>query len=73
MDRDGSNQRLLYPAQGEAGLEPQQVVWSPVPSGDEDNFYLSVIKEGNIWLIDASNGEAHQITGDGMTSRISWR
>ncbi len=73
MDRDGSNQRNLYPTQGEPGLEPQQVVWSPGPGGGEDDYYLSVIMDGDIWLINATSGEAHQVTGDGLTSRVSWR
>jgi hypothetical protein len=73
MDRDGSNQRILYPAQGEPGLEPQRVVWSPEPSDGENDYYLSVINEGNIWLINASSGVAHQVTGDGLTRRMSWR
>jgi hypothetical protein len=73
MDRDGSNKRVLYPAQGEPGLEPQQVVWSPGPGEGGNEYYLSVINEGNIWLINASSGEAHQITGDGLTKRVSWQ
>jgi resuscitation-promoting factor RpfB len=29
MDRDGSNRRLIFPAEDRQGMEPQQVVWSP--------------------------------------------
>lgn len=73
MDRDGSNKRTLYPAQGESGLEPQQVAWSPGPAGGGDNYYISTIYKGDIWVINTSSGEAHQVTGDGLTSRVSWR
>lgn len=73
MDRDGSNQKLLFPDQGEPGLEPQQVVWSPEAVGDEDIWMIAVIYQGNLWLVDSESGESQQITGDGLTRRIAWR
>ncbi len=73
MDRDGSNQRLLFPPAGEPGLDPQQVVWSPKPLEDTGAFAIAVLYRGNLWLVDADSGLARQITGDGLTSRISWR
>lgn len=73
MDRDGSNQKLLFPGQGEPGLEPQQVVWSPQVVSGEDYWIVAVIYQGNLWLINAQTGEAQQITGDGLTRRIAWR
>lgn len=73
MDRDGSNQRSLFPAEGEPGLEPQQVVWSPQAVDGDDNLLLAVIYQGNMWLVNTETGKAQQITGDGLTRRITWR
>ncbi len=73
MDRDGSNQNILFPPQGEPGLEPQTVVWSPSPLSGERGFAIAVLNKGNLWLVDAVTGEAWQITGDGLTRKISWR
>jgi len=73
MDRDGSNQNILFPPQGEPGLEPQQVVWSPAPLSSERAHAIAVLNQGNLWLVDSRSGEAWQITGDGLTKKISWR
>lgn len=73
MDRDGSNRRSLFPAEGASGLEPQRVAWSPQALDDRTGFSLAVIYQNNLWLVDAASGEAWQITGDSLTSRIDWR
>jgi hypothetical protein len=74
MDRDGSNQRTLYPPEGESGLEPQQVAWSPDILPGTDSLFIAVINEGNLWLIDASGVEPpRQITGDGLVTRVDWK
>jgi hypothetical protein len=73
MDRDGSNQRVLFPEAGEPGLDPQQVVWSSAPLEDTGSFAVALLYRGNLWLVDAASGLARQITGDGLTSRITWR
>lgn len=73
MDRDGSNQNILFPPQGEPGLEPQQVVWSPTPLTNSGNYSVALMYQGNIWLVNPVSGEARQITGDGLTKRITWR
>lgn len=73
MDRDGSNQSVLFPPQGEPGLEPQQVVWSPAPLTNSGNYAVAVLYQGNLWLVDSVRGEARQLTGDGLIKRINWR
>jgi hypothetical protein len=73
MDRDGSNRRSLFPAEGEPGLGPQEVAWSPLPMNQDGSHMIAVIHQDNIWLINVSNGQAQQITGDGLISRIDWR
>lgn len=72
MDRDGSNRQKLFPSEGELGLEPQRVVWSPGPMTDEGYYAIAVIYQGNLWLLDLADGR-QQITGDGLTNRVSWR
>ena len=73
MDRDGSNRRLLFPAEGEQGLDPQEVVWSPQALTVEGSYVIAMIHQENIWLVDLQNGQAQQITGDGLITRIDWR
>jgi len=73
MDRDGSNQKSIFPLEGAVGLDPQHVAWSPDNVGSNSNYAIALIYNGNIWIIDAGSGVAQQITGDGLTSRIDWR
>ena len=75
MDRDGSNRQVLFPPEENQGFEPQQYwgAWSPDVLPDNGSFALAVLYEGNLWLINATTGEAIQITGDGLTSRVIWR
>lgn len=72
IDQDGSNLRIIYPPDGSAGLEPQQVVWAPsqnnTPAG-----WIAFIDLGNIWLIDPITKQTQQITGDGLVSRLDWK
>jgi len=72
MDRDGSNKRFAFPAEGEPGLDPQQVVWSPDPISESGGYGIALIYQGNLWVVDASSGKAQQVTGDGLVSRIAW-
>ena len=73
MDRDGSNKKLLFPIDGAEGLEPQAVVWSPDQLDETGNYALGVVYQNNLWIVDSLTGEASQITGDGLTSRIDWK
>jgi hypothetical protein len=72
MNQDGSNQRALFPEDGAAGLEPQQVVWSPL-SNETPSTLLAVLYRGNLYLINPENGKANQITGDGLIKRVDWK
>ena len=74
MDRDASNPLVLFPVQGEPGIDPQHVIWSPNANGESNVFYIAVIHQGNIWLIDNTNQSAPvQITGDGLISQLDWQ
>jgi hypothetical protein len=76
-DQDGSNKYQLFPAEGESGLDPQVVVWSPSPLPDSSTYAIAVMYQGNIWLVEPGNGpsvqdQIRQVTGDGLVSKISW-
>jgi hypothetical protein len=73
MDRDGSNRVGLFPAEGTIGVEPQRVVWSPTPLAQDSQYYICLLYQGNIWLVNSVSGQAQQITGDNLTLRIDWR
>jgi len=73
MDRDGSNRRTIFPPADAPGLAPQKVVWTPDPVPGQVGDFLATVYQGNLWLIDTGSGEAHQITGDGLISRIDWK
>ncbi len=73
MDRDGSNNRALFPPADAGGIEPQIPAWSPEPLAGQTGDFIAVIYQGNLWLIDSGSGSAYQVTGDGLISRIDWK
>ncbi len=70
MDRDGSNRKKIYPGEGQQGLDPQSVYWSPALS---DTIRVAFIAQGNLMLAEPSTGMIRPITGDGSISKINWR
>jgi hypothetical protein len=69
MDRDGSNLRQLFPAAGEPGLSQEDLsapVWSP--TGEQ----LAVVYRGDLWIVNAGNGAAQPVTGDGQAAAVDW-
>jgi Tol biopolymer transport system component len=66
IDRDGSNLRMLFPAEGEPGLEPHRVAWSP------EGQRLAVIYQGDLWIVDVATTQAHRLTSDGQVTAIDW-
>lgn len=74
MNNDGTNQRSLFPASGQPGIEPltQTLAWAPrmLENGGD---YIGVIYEGNLWIVDATSGQSQQVTGDGLTTNIDWK
>jgi hypothetical protein len=73
MDRDGSNQRIVFPPSDAPGLEPQVPVWAPQPLEGQVRDFLALSYQGNLWLVDSGNGNAFQVTGDGLITRIDWK
>jgi hypothetical protein len=71
MDRDGSNNRKLYPNEGIQGLDAQEVVWSPI--GESGSERIAFVAQGNLIFVDPTTGQIDQITGDGSISRVDWK
>lgn len=74
MDRDGSNQEVIFPPPDRPGLQPSRRwgAWSPNRSLESDLFPLAVIYEGNIWILEPGTGFAWQVTGDGRVQGLDW-
>jgi hypothetical protein len=73
IDRSGKNFTALFPQGAGKGILPQHVAWSPSRLGAGGNFGILLVYNGNIWMIDAATGEAQQVTGDGLSTRVDWR
>jgi resuscitation-promoting factor RpfB len=73
MDRDGSNRRTIFPANDAPGLEPQTLAWAPDVIDGQSGDFLALVYQGNLWLVDSGNGQAYQVTGDGLVTRIDWK
>ncbi len=73
MDRDGSNRRTVFPANDAPGLEPQVPMWAPSQIEGQSGYFIAVVYQGNLWLVDTGNNQAFQVTGDGLVTRIDWR
>ena len=72
-DRDGSNQRRLFPAADQpgvrrvnSGFSANALTWSP------DARFIALIYQGNLWLVEIPSGAGHQITFDGGASHPVW-
>jgi hypothetical protein len=72
-DRDGSNQRRLFPPSGQPGIRKsdfgvtaRQLTWSP------GGRFLALIYEGDLWLLEVETTAAYQVTFDGQTSNPIW-
>ncbi len=73
MDRDGSNHRLLFPGEGQPGIEPQAVLWSPDVAQGALGYWIAFLYQGNLWLVDSASGASFQLSGDGLIDRLDWR
>ncbi len=66
VDRDGSNERKLFPSGDELGLEAPQMAWSP--GGDQ----LVIAHRGNLYRLDVADGQLRQLTADGESGHPRW-
>ena len=72
-DRDGSNQKVIFPGYDQPGIRKSDfgltaidMSWSP------DSRHIAVVYLGDIWLVDSESGEGRQITFDGGASNPVW-
>ncbi|MCU0463562.1 MAG: G5 domain-containing protein [Anaerolineae bacterium] len=65
-DFDGSNARILFPAEGQRGITQRDYAWSP------DGTQIAAVYQGNIWVIDVISGVASQVTLDGGAQSPVW-
>lgn len=72
-DRDGSNQKVIFPGadqpgirKSDFGLTATDMSWSP------DARHIAVVYMGDIWLVDMESGEGRQISFDGGASNPVW-
>ena len=72
MDRDGSNQKPVFPPEGAQGLAPQDFVWAPLLES-EYNFQVALTYQGNLWIVNTLTGQSQQLTGDGLTRAVDWK
>jgi hypothetical protein len=72
MDRDGSNQRKLFPGEGVQGLTPQSLYWSP-DFLEKGNSLLAFLSQGDLLLLDTDTGSTKYLTNDGSISKIDWK
>ena len=66
MDRDGSNSRILFPPEGETGLQPGEPKWSA------DGKLIGIIYRGDLWVVEVASGIGSKLTGDGQTIGLDW-
>jgi len=71
MDRDGSNSEIIFPTDGNQGLDPQSIIWEPCIV--ESKCLAGVLYQGNIWLLDVNHKSSTQLTGDGLVTGFSWK
>jgi resuscitation-promoting factor RpfB len=74
MDRDGSDQRAIFPPIDSIGLsQPQAPVWAPKPVDGQIGDFLAIVYQGNLWLVDSGSSQAFQVTNDGMLMKVDWK
>ena len=72
MDKDGSNQKKLYPGEGIQGLKAQMIFWEP-ESDTPQQPRIAFIAQGNLMIVEVDSGIVRQITGDGSIDKIDWK
>ena len=73
MDRDGSNLELVFPTEIGQGLPPNDYYWLPWYATEDYPFYIAIIYQGDLWLVDVDSGEAQQLTEGGLITAMDWK
>ena len=72
-DRDGSNERHLFPAEGAAGIERADFATNAPPfAWSPDARHIAIIYQNDLWLVDVESAAATQVTFDGASSHPVW-
>lgn len=66
MDRDGSNRRRIFPAEGELGLSKPEVAWGPT------GRQLITIHQDDLFLIDLAQDLVRRLTVDSSVQAVEW-
>ncbi len=74
MNRDGTNRRLVFPADENTGMAPDQFwgAWAPATLPESGDTALGILYQGNLWILDLTLSNAVQVTGDQLTTRLIW-
>ncbi|MBK8025997.1 MAG: G5 domain-containing protein [Chloroflexi bacterium] len=67
-DRDGSNARVVYPPDGQAGLTADRPFFTWNPTGEQ----IAFVYGGNLWVVDVQSSIAHALTLDRAASSPVW-
>ncbi len=73
MDRDGSNLKRVFPVEAGQGFSPNDFFWLPWYAVDEFPYYVAIINQGDLWLVDVDNGNAVLLTEGGLVTAIDWK
>ena len=72
-DRDGSNERVIFPMASQSGIQTSDFglsatdfAWSP------DARFIAIIYNGNLWVVDVQSTVSYQVTFDGGSSNPVW-
>lgn len=72
-DRDGSNERRIFPAAGGAGIERSDfATHAPAFAWSPDARHIAIIYQGDLWLVDSESAAATQVTFDGAATYPVW-
>lgn len=72
-DRDGSNARIVFPPEGQSGINPsdfgitqQDFTWSP------DGRQIAVVYQGDVYIVDVETRISYRLTFDGGSENPVW-
>ena len=72
-DRDGSNQRIVFPPASRAGMQMRGTGLSANPfAWSPDARFIAIVYQGNLWIVDAQSADSYQATFDGGASNPVW-
>jgi hypothetical protein len=67
MDRDGSDRKLLFPPEGEIGLNYPEMAWGP------GGNWIVVVYQRNLYWIAVADGQVRQLTDEGSVTTVRWQ